>query len=182
MRSETTNAVQVPRTVKNGEVGTGAAGAGSPAGSPSQEPRSGGMSPEIKRKWSEFNEEKKTAYVISIVEMLDETTAKVIRLAQVYKPLYPDADNYRADELEVEWDGGSWITVTQRERADSWGGTYSKEIAKQEIDTDLPETPWFFIIEDLKSKISQLGVKTTIELIVKDLDALFTIGWGDEDE
>ena len=46
MGSESIEKAPAPRA---GEMGAGPAGAGSPAGSPSQEPRLGGMSPELKK-------------------------------------------------------------------------------------------------------------------------------------
>jgi hypothetical protein len=129
--------------------------------------------------FAEFNEKEKRGYAIRVEEMLDELTAKKIRLVCTYKPLHPHADNYVARELEIEWDGGDWIEVIERERADSWGGTYSKVIVKQEISVDLPEVPWFFNLETLREEAERLGIKKTIELIVKNLNELFTIDWGE---
>jgi hypothetical protein len=164
-------------------VGAGPAGAGSPAGSPEQEPRLGGMSPELKTRWEEFVEEEKTKYVIKILSVTveeDTVVFKRMELKCIYFPIYPYG-NYVETLYEIEWDGADVITVEAKCIRNSWDGTGCEPFGKLTIEVPLPEAPWFFDYEELSKNIERNGVRETIERIIEHVLYLAKVALGEEE-
>jgi hypothetical protein len=133
------------------------------------------MSPEIKRKWSEFNEEKKTAFIIEITDAVVDTEEDVvtytrIRMEDKYYPIYPYG-NYTSVVWELVWDGGDRITISARNVHDSWNGTGSEWIGKVIVEVALPETPWFYRYEELADTIEKHGVRQTMVWILNEVQS-----------
>ena len=151
--------------------GVGPAGAGAPAGSPSCAPRVGGMSPELRTKWEEFVEEKKTKYVIKILDASVEDDAvmfKRMELERIYFPIYPYG-NYVKTLYEIEWDGADTIAVGAKCVYDGWGGTGCEPFGKLTIEVALPEAPWFFNYDELSRRIERDGAREVMHDILDDI-------------
>jgi len=170
MKPESLNQLETP------PAGVEAAGA-SAAREPAAEPRV--KAPERAdeaRIWTEFVEEEKMKYVISLKTREEEYT---LLLRKIFFPLFPYA-NYVEHRWEIEWTGGDVIVVKFKEIRDSWGGTGAKVLAKVVVDMEIPETPWYFRVEELAEEIEREGVKNTIRKIVEEAgdNARFAIvGW-----
>jgi len=142
------------------------------------------MNPEVK-KWVEKEEDGKIVYVIETVPVPEEEeyTYKDLFLRMYYYPIYPYA-NYVCDEFHIHWDGADTIEITKRVIRDSWGGTGSEVLGTITIKELLPESPWFFVPEELENNIKKYGVKQTIEDILEafaeDATAFFAPPWKED--
>jgi hypothetical protein len=134
------------------------------------------MSPEVKTKWEEFVEEERRKYVIEIVDASVEDDVVVysrIEMRRYYFPIYPYG-NYVSTVWTIEWGGGDCISVSAKNVHDGWNGTGSEFVGEVIVETELPETPWFFNYYDLEGTIERHGVKKAMEWIlgmIKDLAA-----------
>jgi hypothetical protein len=135
-----------------------------------------GVTPaDVEQRWTEFDEEEKTGYIIAIEDaMVDEEGYVMfsrIRIERKYYPIYPYG-NYVSTVWVVEWKSADTIVVSTKIVRDSWNGTGSEFGGSVVVEGALPETPWFFNYEELADTIEKHGVKKTMRWVLDSIKAM----------